>query len=273
MPSVIHHVTGLSLAVGRLNALKILLRRMFRFRSECWVAVKEGRNSSLHVLLRPTESDLFVAAQIFGWKEYDVGSQRCQALNVLAGQWRLNGFNPVIVDGGANVGYSSIYFANAYPDAVVLAVEPNPDTFEVLKRNVNGKDRIIPINAALWSHEAGVDITAGDSGSWSDRVSDARSKSLIPSIRLDQLMNKVPSARPLIIKLDIEGAEREACRVSQETLRAASCIIIEPHDFMLPGAGCLVPLFAAICGKEVDTLLMGENLTIIDTSILQNTSA
>jgi FkbM family methyltransferase len=272
MPSVAHHVAGLSLAVGRLNTLKILLRRLFKSEGACWVAVRQARDSGVRVLLRPTESDLFVAAQVFGWNEYDVGSERCHALNALSRRWRSNGFNPVIVDGGANVGYSSIYFANAYPEAVVLAVEANPDTFEVLKRNTNGKDRIIPINAALWSHEDGVDIEAGDSGSWSDRVSDARSRSLIPSIRLDHLMNKVPSARPLIIKLDIEGVEREACRVSQETLREAACIIIEPHDFMLPGAGSLVPLFAAISGKEVDTLLMSENLTIMDSSVLQNTS-
>jgi hypothetical protein len=142
----------------------------------------------------------------------------------------------------------------------------------VLKRNTDGEDRIIPINAALWSHDAGVDITAGDNGSWSDRVRDVGSKSVIPSIRLDQLLSKVPNARPLIIKLDIEGAEREVCRVSQEILREASCIIIEPHDFMLPGAGNLVPLFTAISGKEVDTLLIGENLMVMDTGILQNAS-
>lgn len=271
MPSVIHHVAGLSLAVGPLNTLKILLTRILGVNSACWVAVR-GVPDSLRVLLRPTESDLFVASQIFGWKEYDVGSQRRQALNAVAGRWRLDGFNPVIIDGGANVGYSSIYFANAYPDAVVLAVEPNPTTFEVLKRNITGRDRIIPINAALWSHDAGVDIAAGDSGSWSDRVSDAGSASVIPSIRLDQLMGKVPSARPLIVKLDIEGAEREACRVSQDILREAVCIIIEPHDFMLPGAGSLVPLFVAISGKEVDTLLLGENLIIMDIGILQHAS-
>jgi FkbM family methyltransferase len=225
------------------------------------------------MLVRPTESDLFVASQVFGWKEYDVGALRCNALNALARKWRQDKLCPVIIDGGANVGYSSLFFANAYPDAVVFALEPNPHSFEVLKRNVQGCDRIIPVNAALWSHDAGVAMETGDRGSWSDRVTENSSASLIPSVTLDQLIARQPGARPLIIKLDIEGSERETCRVSQDVLRRAPCIIIEPHDFMLPGAGNLVPLFAAIAGKEVDTLLMGENLTIMDASLARHDPA
>ena len=259
------------MAIGGFGALKILLMRAFRINTARCVRIK-GEKKDLKVLMRPLESDLFVASQVFGWREYDVGAQRRKALNHVAARWRLDDLKAVIIDAGANVGYSSIFFANTYPDAVILAVEPNPSTFEILKRNVIGNDRIIPINAALWSHDAGVDMAAGDSGSWSDRVSDGpslTSTSRTPSIRLDQLMDKVHCARSLIIKLDIEGSEREVCRVSRDILGKSPCIIIEPHDFMLPGAGSLVPLFSAISGKEVDTLLMGENLTIMEIGILQ----
>ena len=98
-------------------------------------------------------------------------------------------------------------------------------------------------------------------------MSDHSVTSLVPSVTLDQLVARAPRARPLIIKLDIEGSEREVCKVSHVLLRSAPCVIIEPHDFMLPGAGNLVPLFAAIAGKEVDTLLLGENLVIADAAL------
>jgi hypothetical protein len=142
-----------------------------------------------------------------------------------------------------------------------------------LKRNAQGCERIVPVNAALWSDDAGVALQLGDKGSWSDRVTRGSDAGLVPSVTLDQIMARIPQAQPLIIKLDIEGSERETCRVSGDVLRRAPCIIIEPHDWMLPGAGNLVPLFAAIAGKEVDTLLMGENLAIMDARLARTAPA
>ena len=134
MSSLMHHVVGLTRATGMLNAMRILFARSVRSGKGRWI--RSAQSACGRVLLRPTESDLFVASQVFGWKEYDIGALRCRTLNTLARSWREAGYCPVIVDGGANVGYSSLFFANTYPDATVFALEPNPLTFEVLKRNV-----------------------------------------------------------------------------------------------------------------------------------------
>ena len=265
-----HHVVGLTRATGMVNAMRILFARSLGSDRGRWVRSRHSAGGRL--LLRPSESDLFVASQVFGWQEYDIGALRRGALNALARTWRDDESCPVIVDGGANVGYSSLYFAEAYPDATVFALEPNPLTFAVLKRNVEHCPRILPVHAALWSHDSGVEIEDGGRGSWSDRVAEGDAASKIPSVTLEQLVARLPHARPLIIKLDIEGSEREVCRASQRLLRSAPCIIVEPHDFMLPGAGNLVPLFAAIAGKEVDTLLIGENLVIADAALATNGS-
>ena len=42
----------------------------------------------------------------------------------------------VIVDAGANIGLASILFANRYPEAKVLAIEPEHDNFSLLADNV-----------------------------------------------------------------------------------------------------------------------------------------
>jgi hypothetical protein len=84
---------------------------------------------------------------------------------------------------------------------------------------------------------------------------------------LDLLLAEIPRARVLLIKLDIEGAEREVCYSALESIRAAPCIMIEPHDFMFPGAGCLVPLYSAVAGRKIDTLLRGENIFLLDLTL------
>ncbi len=58
-----------------------------------------------------------------------------------------------IVDAGANIGTASIYFAQAYPEARIIAIEAEASNFEVLVRNVRRYPAIIPIHAALWKHD------------------------------------------------------------------------------------------------------------------------
>jgi FkbM family methyltransferase len=129
----------------------------------------------------------------------------------------------------------------------VLAVEPDGVTIDALKRNCVGNERIVPVHAALWSHEKGVNLRPADApASWAQSVEEGGSA---PSRRLDLLLAEIPRARLLLIKLDIEGAEREVCSSAQELMSTADCILIEPHDLMLPGASCLAPLYSALAGR------------------------
>ena len=47
-------------------------------------------------------------------------------------------------------GFASIYFANKYPGAKIIAIEPEQSNFELLKDNIAPYPNIIPIQAALW---------------------------------------------------------------------------------------------------------------------------
>jgi hypothetical protein len=86
-------------------------------------------------------------------------------------------------------------------------------------------------------------------------------------------MKTVPGGLPLIIKLDIEGAEGEVCRSSPELLRKAACLLIEPHDYLNPGSSCLSPLYDALKGRQVDTLLVGEYIALIASSLVRDVDA
>ena len=74
-------------------------------------------------------------------------------------------FSPrIIVDGGANTGMASIYFANKYPNAKIIAVEAEASNFEVLLRNVQPYPTIAPMHAALWNRDGQIVVSAPDPG-------------------------------------------------------------------------------------------------------------
>ena len=224
------------------------------------------RSSSFRVALRPTDSDLAVAAQVFGAREYALDEVRTEALRRLAAAWRVDGITPVIVDAGANVGCSSLFFAETYPDAEVIALEPDPATFAVLASNARERANIHAQTFALWSNDGGVDLEDGGDQSWSTRVTGHGSRR-IPSRTLKQVVESVPNGRLLIAKIDIEGAEREACGVSVDLLRDAPCIVIEPHDWMLPGNGSLQPILSAVVAGNYDVIVRGENVFFVQSKL------
>jgi len=51
-------------------------------------------------------------------------------------RFRTNEQKPYIIDGGANVGLSVLYFKELYPRSQIVAFEPDDDIFSVLERNI-----------------------------------------------------------------------------------------------------------------------------------------
>ncbi|UXA20226.1 FkbM family methyltransferase [Mycobacterium sp. SMC-4] len=255
------HVLALAQSIGALAALKLVIcRALGRARP---VAVPCGPH---RLWVRPTDSDPYVLAQIFTAGEYDAPPYWMTRLQAHAAELRAAGGVPLIIDAGANVGYSALYLADRFPDAIVIAVEPDAGCVEILRRNCAVNSRIHPVRAALWSHDRGVDLVNRDHGSWANRVADGGSTT--PSVTLDQLIAQVAEAAPLIVKLDIEGAETEVCAASPQAIASFACIMIEPHDWMLPGSGGLSPLYAAMAGKKVDTVIRDETMMFFDCAVL-----
>lgn len=269
MPNASYHISGLMKAIGAVGTIDVLTRRFFRRRGvrRAWL---RGRRRRIEI--DPLDSDLFVAAQIFGHKEYALDDRVTCRLNDHSAALRKAGHVPVIIDGGANVGYSALFFAESYPEALVIALEPDQSTVASLKRNVADEPRVRSIHAALWSHTDGIRLQSTADGSWGHFVSDGDSGELIPSVTLHGLFAENPEWRPLIVKLDIEGAEKTVVAASADVFRSTACIMIEPHDFRLPGGACLAPLFKALADRPMDTLINGENLILLDPRVTAHIS-
>lgn len=210
--------------------------------------------SALHPLfVRPNSSDLDVFAQVFISREYE-------CLDDLRGV-------RLIVDAGANVGYSSAYFLSAHPDSEIVAVEPDPENFAMLKRNLAPYGcRVKAVHAAVWSHPTRLALSCGhyrDGREWTRQVrpSDLEDASAIEAVTIDALLSASARDRISILKMDVEGAEAVIFSNNhQPWLDRVDAIAIELHDNSIFGKATEV-FFTAIEGRGFRVSTKGE-LTI-----------
>jgi FkbM family methyltransferase len=117
----------------------------------------------------------------------------------------------VIVDAGANTGLTSVFYANKYPQARVLAIEPESSNFELLKENTAPYANIVCIQAALWKSNTRITITDPGLGHWGfqtrEDVSEARSNE-VEGITIDNLMARFAIDYIDFLRVDIEVHDR-----------------------------------------------------------------
>ncbi len=145
--------------------------------------------------------------------------------------------DPFILDCGSNIGVSILYFKHLYPQARVVGFEPDSRVFPYLAKNMesNGLQGIRLIQAALSSNEGLVEFFSDGkygSGLAEQVVADGEpgwTRSQVPSMRLRHYLNEPVD----FLKMNIEGAEYEVLKDSEEMLHRVKEMVIEYHH--LPG--------------------------------------
>lgn len=154
---------------------------------------------------------------------------------LLSGEYAVDAESPsVIVDAGAHIGLASLFFSTRYPEATVIALEPEPANFQVLTRNVAHLPHVRPLNVALWNTESRLSMDGADRATWSHRVSEDRVGAVL-GVTLPQVMERFGVDRIDILKLDIEGAEQEVMGASAEWIDKVGLLVVETHDRFRPG--------------------------------------
>lgn len=148
-----------------------------------------------------------------------------------------------VLDIGANVGVTALYFSQIFPNARIHAFEPAPDNFAVLAKNVANCDRIRAHNFALGAQDATLELYASDNainfGGYSlhPAGSDTSRKISIPVKAVSSVLTDLGIDHADVIKIDTEGAEWDILTAFPErVLRSASYITGELHgnrDFAL----------------------------------------
>lgn len=139
--------------------------------------------------------------------------------------------SPFIIDGGANIGLSTIYFKKLYPDSSIIAFEPDPEIFKILKGNLekfNYKNLEL-VNQGLWDEEKELDFWSegADAGLLSEIDNSNKASTKIKTTSLNKFLNKEVD----FLKLDIEGAETVVLKDIQSNLNKVRRIFVEYHSF------------------------------------------
>ncbi|TAG99835.1 MAG: FkbM family methyltransferase [Sphingobacteriales bacterium] len=134
-----------------------------------------------------------------------------------------------ILDCGANMGVSVVYFALKYPNHQIIAFEPEKAIFDILKENVEsfGLKNVILFQKAVWVKNEQLEFYSD--GGMGGRVNN-QYKNQTPTIveavpLLDYLKEDVD-----FLKIDIEGAEVEVLKYCGEGLKKAKNIFFEYHN-------------------------------------------
>lgn len=209
------------------------------------------------IYIRKGTSDINVFSEIFLFKDYSYDLP----------------FQPkTIVDAGANVGYSSLWFHYLYPKSYIVAIEPEKSNFEILKKNIDHLN-IYAINKGLWYKNTKLQIInqEGSKYGFITREIEGESKDGIETCTGEDMINYFQSkgfTEIDIFKIDIEGAEKELFHENYDSwLKKTKIIIIELHE--RNRVGCEESFKNTIKKYNFDLLFeKGENLVYINKELV-----
>ena len=180
---------------------------------------------------------------------------------------------PTILDAGAHIGLSTLYFKQLYPQAKIIALEPLAENAYFLEKNIfeNQLTTVQTVHVALAEQTGAMQIHYDSTeeqwfssaslfvGAWNGAQKTATRT--VPTLTLSSLLKEQHFD---LIKLDIEGAELAVLNTSRAMLRAADNYLIEVHDRRDNRAEQLTTLFT-----EQNFTVSVQQLTKDGLSLLQ----
>jgi FkbM family methyltransferase len=219
------------------------------------------RETTEPIWLRNGTSDFEVMEEIFVHREYDFTGwpshhamvERAYADAISAGKV------PVILDCGANIGLASIWFALRYPRARIYAIEPEPDNFAMLRRNVGGYANVVPVHAAISDQVTRVSLRNPQDQPWACQTEEDETGG-IETVTIPDLFARFPDSEPLIVKVDIEGHETTLFRSNTDWADDTPLVVFEMHDWLFAWRGTGDAILRCLTQRSRDYLIRGEHL-------------
>ena len=137
-----------------------------------------------------------------------------------------------VVDIGANVGAASVYFSLNYPLADVYAYEPDPRSFDLLRRNAERVPRIRLENVGLFSADCRKLLYDSnfDSVTASVRTSILNRGTGTEVVLRDAAAVLAAIPQPDIIKIDTEGCEVPILYAARDIAANSKVVYVEYHS-------------------------------------------
>ena len=246
---------------GATGMLLLAKARMNGRQQEALIDIPDFQHP-VHLRFRTTDVPTF--RQVIRNAEYD---------------WEMARTPRVIIDAGANIGLTSVFYSNKYPQAKIIAIEPEISNFQVLQKNTNPYPNIATLNAALWGRNGTINLidpgvgqdgfVASDIGGFGGQTGKA-----VPAFTIDKIMSDFKLTYVDILKIDIEGAEKEVFADPSAWIQKVGVIVIEFHDRMK--SGCSRAVYSAVKDFEFEwhkegTVFFLRKEYVVDPSLSQQT--
>lgn len=181
----------------------------------------------------------------------------------------------LIVDAGANIGASAVYFLNTFENSFVFSIEPEINNWQLLETNTRPYPQKYNFLGALSDREGELVLIDPGLSDWGFRTRGVSGDEAQPGQRVkcitpqDVLSNPLcNNANPLIFKIDIEGGESNLFNGDTSWMERFPLIIIELHDWMLPFSGSSRSFLQAVAKYDFDFVHRGENIFLFNRKIL-----
>jgi FkbM family methyltransferase len=168
---------------------------------------------------RPGTTDLLVLEQVFLDHEYHVEPIAPESIRY-------------IVDLGSNIGVTAMFWAQRYPEARMVLVEPDPDNFSLLQRNTAAfQHRCVLFNAAVSDQRGQTSFFRSDReyGHSMLKTDDSVSEMQVKTLTVSDLLSEAGFPRVDLLKMDIEGGEQIVMPTIATWKHAPRYLIAELH--------------------------------------------
>jgi len=228
---------------GFKTGFSIWLQIMFSFGAITKIKSKIFLNP---ILLRRKDSDLDIFDQIFVDKQY---------------KWpEIEKLNPkVILDGGANIGLSAIFFSSLFPSAKIICIEPDENNWKQLEANTKNYKNISLVKAAIWYKNEILNLANPEGFSAGFSYQSENNDKGVQGCTIQEIMAQFNLNHIDILKLDIEGAEKEIFENGNlEWLDKTDVLTIELHDMYREGTA--KAFIKPVYNKIEKMYIQGENV-------------
>lgn len=136
-----------------------------------------------------------------------------------------------IIDIGANIGLFSLIIAKRFADRRIHAVEPNPATFGALQENLTRNSIFnVACHALAVSHASGMVRFSADPSSRATacivRDEEAAKHIMVPSVSLNDFVEKLQIEDIALLKVDVEGYETSVFDGAEKLLRRRGAKVV-----------------------------------------------
>lgn len=217
----IKYITEHSFKIGAFNTLMYLVKRVITPKEKTFSVKVRGLKNRIY--LRSKTYDVHIFYQIFIAEELLIPNKNVKN----------------IVDLGANIGLSALYFHKLFPKAEIYSFEPSLENFELLKLNTKSYSNMKIYNNAVFSKSGKhflVDIGEGHASYRILNKPDFKVICEVDCISMDDLFQLLNIKNISVLKIDIEGSEKSVFLDSDNTswIGNVDCIMLEIHDDMYP---------------------------------------